>query len=147
MLKDPTTKSTPADIDKQFAQGVSLYNSISTAMKLIDEMERRRATLLAAAKDPKQAKAARALEDKIYQLESRLFDIHLTGARWDKFRNHSMDLERFLAMAKEGIISSADAPPTDQQVEVYGITNKELQEVEKAYNLLKQNADWKKMKM
>lgn len=147
VLKDPSTKSTPSDIEKQFAQGVSLYHSISTAMKLIDEMERRRATLLKVAKDPKQAKAARALEDKIYQLESRLFDIHLTGARWDKFRNPSMVLERFLAMAKEGIISSADAPPTDQQVEVYGITNQELLEVEKAYNLLKQNADWKKMKM
>lgn len=147
VLKDPATKSAGADIEKQFAQGVQLYNSITTTLKLVDDMERRRATLLVAAKDPKQAKAARSLEDKIYQLEARLFDIHLTGARWDKFRNPSQALERFLAMAKEGIVSSADAPPTDQQVEVYTITNQQLQEVEKAYNLLKQNTEWKKMKM
>ncbi len=147
VLKDPSTKSSIEDIQKQFAQGVQLYNSIGATLKLIDDMERRRSSLLVLAKDARQAKAARALEDKIYQLESQLFDIHQTGARWDIFRSGAQVLERFLAMGKEGIVSSADSPPTDQQIEVYGITQQQLLEVEKAYQLLKQNAEWKRMKM
>lgn len=147
VLKDPSTKSSMEDIQKQYVQGTQLYSSIGSTLKLIDEMERRRSALIALTKDPKQAKAAAALEDKIYQLEAKLFDIHQTGARWDIFRSGGQVLERFLAMGKEGIVSSADAPPTDQQLEVYSITVQQLQEVEKAYNLLKQNSDWKKMKM
>jgi photosystem II stability/assembly factor-like uncharacterized protein len=147
VVKDPSTKSSMGDIEKQFAQGAQLYASINSTLKLIDEMERRRSALLALSKDARQAKAALALEDKIYKLEAQLFDINQTGARWDIFRSGAQILERFLAMGKEGIVSSADAPPTDQQLEVYGITQQQLMEVEKAYNLLKQNADWKKMKM
>lgn len=147
VLKDPSTKSSMEDIQKQFAQGVQLYQSIGSTLKLIDDMERSRSSLLKLSKNPKQSKAALALEEKIYQLESKLFDIHQTGARWDIFRNAPQVLERFLAMGKEGIVSSADAPPTDQQLEVYAITYQQLQEVEKAYNLLKQNADFKKMKI
>ena len=65
----------------------------------------------------------------------------------DIFRNPPQVLERFLSMSKEGIVSSADSPPTDQQLEVYAVTQQQLLEVEKAYALLKQNADWKNMKM
>ncbi len=147
VLKDPNTKSTVADIQSQFDHGIVLYNSIKQTLKLIDEMERKRSGLLVLAKDPKQAKSAAALGDKVYELEAKLLDIHATGARWDIFRNAPQVLERFLAMGKEGIVSSADSPPTDQQREVYTITNQQLLEVEKAFTLLKQNADWKKMKM
>jgi len=147
LLKDPNTKSTEADIQKQFEQGVRLFTSVNTTFKLIDEMEQTRSKLLKMTTDKKNGKAAAALEDKIYQLEGKLFDIHLTGARMDIFRNPPQVLERFLAMSKEGIVSSADSPPTDQQQSVYGITQQQLQEVEKAYNLLKQNQDWKNMKM
>ncbi len=147
VVKDPNTKSSVADIQKQFAQGVALFNSIKQTLQLIDEMERSRSSLIAMSKAGKQTKAATVLEDKVYQLESKLLDVHATGARWDIFRNPPQVLERFLAMGKEGIVSSADSPPTDQQLEVYAITNQQLQEVEKAYTLLKQNADWKKMKM
>ncbi len=147
LLKDPNTKSTEADIQKQFEQGVRLFTSVNATFKMIDEMEQTRAKLLKMTSDKKNGKAAAALEDKIYQLEGKLFDIHLTGARMDIFRNPPQVLERFLAMSKEGIVSSADSPPTDQQQSVYSITQQQLQDVEKAYNLLKQNQDWKNMKM
>ncbi|MBY0433637.1 MAG: glycosyl hydrolase, partial [Cyclobacteriaceae bacterium] len=147
VMKDPSTKSTEADIQKQFAHGVNLFNAINATLSLIDDMEKTRSRLLTMTTDKKNGKAAAALEEKIYQLEGKLHDIHQTGARMDIFRNAPQVLERLLAMGKEGIVSSADAPPTDQQGEVYAITNQQLQEVEKAYNLLKQNADWKNMKM
>jgi hypothetical protein len=147
LIKDPATKATEEDIQKQFAQGSVLFNSINATLKMIDEMEVTRAKLLKLATDKKAGKTAIALEEKIYQLEGKLHDIHQTGARMDIFRNPPQVLERFLAMGKEGIVSSADSPPTDQQKEVYAITQQQLIEVEKAYNLLKQNADWKNMKM
>ncbi len=84
-----------------------LYNLILQTLKLIDEMERKCSGLLALAKDPKQIKSAAALEDKVYQLEAKLLDVHATCARWDIFRNPSKVLELFLAMGKEGIVSSA----------------------------------------
>jgi hypothetical protein len=104
-------------------------------------MEKTRAQLLKT-KDPK----ALALEEKIYQLEARLHDVHATGARMDIFRNPPQVLERLLAMSKEGIVSSADYAPTSQQLEVYRLQNSLLQEVEAAYKTLKQSAELKKMK-
>ena len=147
VLKDPNTKAVDTDMQKQFSHGIILFNSINTTLKLIDEMERTRSKLLALSSDKKLGKTAMALEEKIYQLEGMLHDVHQTGARMDIFRNPPQVLERFLAMSKEGMVSSADSPPTDQQVEVYTFTNQQLIEVEKAFNLLKQNAEWKNTKL
>jgi hypothetical protein len=147
VLKDPATKATDSDIQKQFAQGVKLFTSINATLKLIDEMERSRAQLISMSKDKKVATKALALEEKIYQLEGQLHDVHQTGARMDIFRNPPQVLERLLAMGKEGIVSSADSPPSDQQQEVYAITRQQLDEVERKFSLLKQNAEWKNMKM
>jgi photosystem II stability/assembly factor-like uncharacterized protein len=147
VLKDPNTKAAEADIQNQFNHGIILFNSINSTLKLIDEMERTRAKLLTMASDKKNGKQAAALEEKIYQLEGKLHDVHQTGARMDIFRNPPQVLERFLAMSKEGIVSSGDSPPTDQQKQVYAITNQQLADVEKAYVLLKQNTEWKNMKL
>jgi photosystem II stability/assembly factor-like uncharacterized protein len=145
MLKDPNTKATEADIQKQFAHGFNLFTSINTTIKLIDDMEKTRAQLIALAKDKKTAANVMAIEDKIYQLEAKLHDINQTGARFDIFRNPPQALERFLAMGKEGIVSSADSPPTDQQQEVYKITNDLLQEVKKSYEQLKAQPSFTKI--
>ncbi|HNP94522.1 MAG TPA: hypothetical protein PKJ63_02805, partial [Cyclobacteriaceae bacterium] len=110
----------------------------------IDEMERTRAQLILKQKDVKAAKQAAVLEEKIYQLEGRIFDVHQTGARQDIFRNPAKILERLLAIAKEGQASSADYPPTDQQREVYGLLKKRLDEVESSFDLLKQSQEWKR---
>jgi hypothetical protein len=147
VLKDPNTKAAETDIQNQFNHGIVMFNSINSTLKLIDEMERMRAKLLTMVGDKKNGKAAAALEEKIYQLESKLHDVHQTGARMDIFRNPPQVLERFLAMSKEGIVSSADSPPTDQQKEVYAVTQQQLTDVEKAYVLLKQNTEWKNMKL
>jgi photosystem II stability/assembly factor-like uncharacterized protein len=141
VLRDPTTQGQDSDIAAQFEHGVRLFTSINLCLALIDDMEKTRAQLLKT-KDPK----ALALEEKIYQLEARLHDVHATGARMDIFRNPPQVLERLLAMSKEGIVSSADYAPTSQQLEVYRLQNSLLQEVEAAYKTLKQSAELKKMK-
>ena len=78
---------------------------------------------------------------------ARLPDVHATGARMDIFRNPPRVRERLLAMSKEGIVSSADYPPTDQQVDVYRKQQQILSEVEMAYKTLKQSAELKKLKV
>ncbi len=142
--KDPNTRSSLADIDKQYSFGLGIYQAVNKCLSLIDEMEKDRAALLAKAKDPKAARVAKPLEDKIYNLEGRIFDVHLTGARQDIFRNPAGILERLLAIAKEGQTASADFPPTDQQQEVFSLLKNRLEEVDRSYNQLKQGLEFKR---
>lgn len=144
VLKDPNTKSSLANIQKQYEFGLNIYSSVNVCLDLIDDMEKMRSQLLVKANDKKMGKASLQLEDKIYKLESRIFDVYMTGARQDIFRNPVQILERFLAIAKEGQVSSADFPPTDQQQEVYRLLNQRLTEVKNSFDLLKQSSEWKR---
>jgi hypothetical protein len=140
VLKDPNTKSDEANIAKQYALGIQLYNSTKATFKLIDDMEWLRARLLS-----RKEKKSGQWEEKIYQLEAALHDVHQTGARMDIFRNPPQVLERLLAMAKESQISSADAPPTDQQKEVYELTAGKLAEVQSQFELMRKNPEIKRI--
>lgn len=141
VVKDPNTKGTEADIQKQYSFGVKLYNATKSTLQLIDEMERMRAQLIARIKD----KRSPALEEKVFQLEAQLHDIYATGARMDIFRNPPQVLERLLAMGKEGQISSADAPPTDQQQEVLAIELDKLAAVQSQFEIIKKSPEIKKI--
>jgi hypothetical protein len=141
VVKDPNTTGTDSDILKQYNFGIRLYSATITTLKLIDEMESMRAKLLAQTKDKK----APSLEAKIYELEAQLHDVHATGARMDIFRNPPQVLERLLAMAKESQIASADAPPTDQQLEVFGIVTNMLADVQSKFELLRKSPDLKRI--
>lgn len=141
LLKDPNTHATSESMSQQYSLGVGLYTSVKSTLKLIDEMEKMRALLLTRKGDKK----AMALEDKIYQLEAVLFDINQTGARWDIFRSGAQLLERFLALGKESQIASADARPTDQQMEVYDITRKRLEEIQSQFELIKNYPEIKQL--
>ena len=120
---------------------MKLFGSINTTLSLIDEMEKMRALLLTKKKDSKSA----SLENKIYQLEAQLHDVHATGARMDIFRNPPQVLERLFAMAKEGQVSSADAPPTDQQQEVFKLVSDKLAQVQSQFEIIKKSPDLKQI--
>jgi photosystem II stability/assembly factor-like uncharacterized protein len=141
VLKDPNTAGSEADIQKQFVFGMKLFSSINLTLQLIGEMETMRAALL----NKKNDKKAQELEDKIYQLEAQLHDVHATGARMDIFRHPPQVLERLLALAKESQIYSADAPPTDQQEEVYTLLYVQLAEVQSKFEMLKKNPELKRI--
>lgn len=143
VIKDPNTKGTDESIAKQYSFGVKIYASINATLKMIDQMEHMRAQLLTNSKD----KRSIALEEKLYQLESKLHDVHQTGARMDIFRNPPQVLERFCSIAKEGIVSSADNAPTNQQEAVFEILYNQLNQVQNAFELLKQSKDMKKINM
>jgi hypothetical protein len=141
VFKDPNTKGTEADIANQFAFGMKIFSSVNITLQMIDDMERMRANLISKKSDKKAA----ALEEKIYQLEAQLHDVHATGARMDIFRNQPQVLERLFAMAKEGQISSADAPPTDQQAEVYKLVSDKLAAVQSQFELIKKSPEIKRI--
>ncbi|MFZ9504475.1 MAG: WD40/YVTN/BNR-like repeat-containing protein [Cyclobacteriaceae bacterium] len=142
VLKDPNSKGDEATVNAQYTFGLKLFNSINTTLTMIDEMEQLRATLLAKSND----KTAVSVENKVYALEGRLHDVHATGARMDIFRNPPQVLERFLSMAKESIISSADSQPTDQHQEVFELVNQQMMEVQNAWELLKQSREMKRLR-
>jgi hypothetical protein len=73
----------------------------------------------------------------VYNLEKQLFDVHLTGARMDIFRNPARILERLLAISKESQTLGADFAPTVQQKLVYQALNNQLKKVEISYLQLK----------
>jgi photosystem II stability/assembly factor-like uncharacterized protein len=139
LAKDPNTKSSVENMARQYALGLKLYASTKSALKLIDDMEKMRAELLTRKGDKKAA----ALEEKIYQLEATLFDVNQTGARWDIFRSGAQILERLLALSKESQIFSADAPPSDQQLEVSELTMGQLEKVQSQFELIRKNPSFK----
>ena len=110
---------------------------------MIDEMETLRAKLLFIIDSSNNSKTkklqAAKLENDLWTLERKVHDIFQTGAREDIFRNPAQLLERFLAIAKESSMSSADFQPTNQDVEVYEKLNSDLQKVESDYNSIKKN--------
>ena len=133
VLKDPNTKGTIEDIQKQHLLAMKLYDAEKTCFRLIDEMETIRAKLLFIADSSNVSNAkktrARKIENDLWTLEGKVHDIYQTGARQDVFRNPNQLLEEFLAVSKEAVGSSADAKPTDQDHEVYDILRKRLEKV------------------
>lgn len=131
-LADPTAKSKQQDMIEQYRFGTRLMQSIKKTILLIEDIEKQRARLLKDASLTAQEK-----EEKLYQLESKLIDVQQTGARWDSFRNPSQLLEHLLGLSKEALAMGADFPPTLQQQKVLEQLERELNQHEKNYQLLK----------
>jgi hypothetical protein len=132
VLIDPNAKSNQTDILAQYQYGKELYKNIKQCLSIIDKMETKRALLL------KEATAeSLAMERKILELEKQLFDVHLTGARMDIFRNPAQILERMLSIGKESMTNGADFPPTTQHRAVFNSLRMKLMKIESEYTMLK----------
>ena len=70
---------------------------------------------------------AKRMEDRAVEVESRLVDVHLTGAREDAFRNPMKLYGRLSALASDVGASGADFRPTDQQLEVHDVLRERLE--------------------
>jgi hypothetical protein len=81
VLKDPNAKSTVEDIKLQYAFGKNVYRQIRDCMLFIEAMEFKRASLL-----KENNSSGLALERKIFEMESKLFDVYQTGSRWDGYQ-------------------------------------------------------------
>src|SRR5438034_6354135 len=64
---------------------------------------------------------ADSLEHRVAGVEGVLFDVHLTGAREDAFRNPMQIYGRLAALQSDVADNGADFPPTAQQLAVHDV--------------------------
>ena len=131
ILKDPNSSGTIKDIKEQFEFLITLRETINKNVKLINKIEELRYSLQNDYnKDPNKKATAYRMDRKLYEIESNLFDVKLTGAREDAFRNPNKIYGRLAALGSDLTRFGADFRPTNQQVEVYQILSERLQKQE-----------------
>jgi photosystem II stability/assembly factor-like uncharacterized protein len=139
VLKDPTSTGSIAEIETQVAFSLQMRDRISEITSVITRMEHTRVQLEAASAalggdaDLAEVRAeVERLNALAIELEGRLVDVNLTGAREDSFRNPMRLYGRFSALASDVDWKGADFLPTTQQREVYEVLSDRLEEAKAA---------------
>ena len=135
VVKDPHSEGTLADIRRQVGLSLVVRDEINEVVEMINRIEWARSQLEDLAEmlgdDPTAAELlaeAKRLEETAVDVESNLFDIYLTGAREDAFRNPMKLYGRLSALAQDVGWSSADFPPTVPQQEVHEVLQQRLED-------------------
>lgn len=142
--KDPHSVGTPEDLEKQVAFGLEIREELNSVVGLINEIEWIRkefedlVSRLQETRDEAQVRnvitRARELNERIIEIESNLFDVHLTGAREDAFRNPMKLYGRLSALGSDVMYNGADFAPTQQQIEVYEELEQRFETTKESYN-------------
>jgi len=139
VLRDPYSTGSLANIREQVAFSLQMRDQISDIASVIERMEYTRVQLGAAAgalgsdADAQDVLAeVRRLTTVATELEGRLVDIHLTGAREDSFRNPMRLYGRFSALASDVDWKGSDFVPTQQQREVHQVLTDRLEDAKQA---------------
>jgi photosystem II stability/assembly factor-like uncharacterized protein len=142
--KDPHSKGTVEDIEKQVAFGLSIRSELNGVVGLINEIEWIRkefediTTRLKDTRDEDDVASivaqAEMLNKRVIEIESNLYDVNLTGAREDAFRNPMKLYGRLSALGSDIMYNGADFAPTQQQVEVFGELEQRFEDTREAYN-------------
>lgn len=145
LLKDPHSTASLADLAEQVAMSLVLRDEIDRIVTMINDLEWTRKQLDDVQTRFASDSTARALIDEAeraeraaIEVESRLFDIYLTGAREDAFRNPMKLYGRYSALAQDVGYSSADFRPTVPQREVHEVLQGRLEEAAERYRALVQ---------
>jgi photosystem II stability/assembly factor-like uncharacterized protein len=146
VLKDPHSTGTLDDIEAQVAMSLEMRSELERIGGMIDRLEWVREQVEDAqayfAKDPAAAEVARAAKDfrtRLLDVEGRLYDVNLSGAREDAFRSPMKLYGRMSALASDVGASSSDFRPTDQQSEVHVILLERLEEAQRLMDALLAN--------
>ena len=139
VLKDPNTTGMAQDIGRQVTLALAIRSEMDSVVGLINRIEWLRkqledlGTQLADSSTVKNDSAAKALakaghdlEEQLIAVEGDLFDVHLTGAREDAFRNPTKIYGRLSALLSDVAENGADFPPTSQQQEVNTLLQQRL---------------------
>src|SRR5881296_1281984 len=131
VLKDPNTTASDADVTAQAQLTATIRSEQDSVARMINRLEwvRRQLQDLAGqvrgdstiARDSAARRIGRladSLDRKAQAIEGALFDVHLTGAREDAFRNPTQLYERLAALQSDVAENSSDFAPTTQQVAV-----------------------------
>ena len=142
LLKDPNTAGTIKDIKAQFKFLMTIRETINENVALINKVEDLRFSLQNDYETKDQEKAARDMDVRLYEIESHLFDVKLTGAREDAFRNPTKIYGRLSALGSDLTRYGADFKPTNQQVEVYEVLSDRLKKQQAAFDVLMEDNFW-----
>ncbi|HET7789930.1 MAG TPA: hypothetical protein VFK78_03960 [Gemmatimonadales bacterium] len=139
--KDPNSSGTAADVQAQSALGLLIRAEQDTVARMINRLEwvKRQLQDLShqvgtdsalAGDSAAKGIAARAdsLDKRATAIEGVLFDVHLTGAREDAFRNPIQVWGRLAALQSDVSENSADFAPTAQQQAVNGVLAQRIAE-------------------
>ena len=142
VLKDPKTTGTTKDILAQFQFLITLRGTINENVALINKIEVLRYSLQNNYNSKDEEKTARDMDERLYKIESHLFDIKLTGAREDAFRNPNKIYGRLAALGSDLTRYGADFRPTNQQIEVHKVISDRLKQQQLAFELLMKDHFW-----
>ena len=142
VLKDPNTAGTIKDIKAQFKFLMTIRETINENVALINKVEDLRFSLQNDYETRDEEKAARDMDVRLYEIESHLFDVKLTGAREDAFRNPTKIYGRLSALGSDLTRYGADFKPTNQQVEVYEVLSDRLKIQQAAFDILMEDDFW-----
>jgi len=138
VLKDPNTVGTDADVQAQGTLARTIRAEQDSMARMINRLEwvRKQVRDLAAqlrdsalVRDSgakRIAGLADTLERRIIRVEAVLFDVNLTGAREDAFRNPMQLYGRLAALQSDLAENSADFAPTTQQIAVHDLLAQRL---------------------
>jgi len=134
VLKDPNTAGSDADVQAQTRLARAIRAEQDSVARMINRLEwvRRQLQDLAGqlrgdsgvaldSSAQRLAVLADSLDRRAVQVESVLFDVHLTGAREDAFRNPMQLYGRLAALQSDVAESGADFAPTAQQGAVHDL--------------------------
>ncbi len=136
VLKDPLSEGTKADIQAQVGFALELRDAMNIAVNSINKVEILRKELeeiIAEDTDRRTQREAVRLKAVAEDIASKLYDIHLTGAREDAFRSPMKLYGRLSALASDINGSGIDFKPTNQQGEVKEVLSERLENVVKQF--------------
>lgn len=148
--RDPNSEGSDADIAAQVTLALRIRDALNETVALIDEsewsrrgFEQLRFTLRERIKDLREygpgpgrdlpitdaeafLKEIDGVEKRVLEIEGKLYDVALTGAREDAFRTPNQLYEKLASVGSDIAASSADFRPTDQQGAVYAMLRAQL---------------------
>ncbi|MGI9627613.1 MAG: VPS10 domain-containing protein [Longimicrobiales bacterium] len=146
VMQDPKATGTQTDLEEQVALGLTLRDEIDDIVEMINDLEWTRSQLddvqqrLREEGDDEGAarivEESNRLETLAIEVEDRLFDIYLTGAREDAFRNPMKLYGRYSALSQDVSFTSADFPPTMQQRQVHEVLQGRLNDARELFRKL-----------
>ncbi len=134
--KDPASEGSIETIRKQTNFALQLRDALNLCVSMINESEliRRQLQDQLSGMKSKAREEAELLLKELTNVADQLYDINLTGAREDSFRNPMKLYGRLSAVASDVNGSGIDFPPTDQQVAVYEVLKERLDKAKEDYD-------------
>jgi photosystem II stability/assembly factor-like uncharacterized protein len=133
VLKDPNTTGTDADVQAQGKLARTIRAEQDSIARMVNRLEwvrkqvrdlaaqLRDSALVTDSGAKRIVVLADSLERRIIQVEGALFDVNLTGAREDAFRNPMQLYGRLAALQSDVAENGADFAPTTQQLAVHDL--------------------------